>query len=222
MTVSAGVTVSAIVLAGGRSSRFGGDKLAAELGGRSVLDLAIEAATAVANEVLVVGRTGQVREGVTYVADDRPFEGPLAGLATGLRMASSEIVLVVGGDMPALDPAVLRLLVRRLGATGGRVVRDGRVAPDGFAARADDGVLVVVVLEDAGVRRPLPFAAIREPALAAAEAAIATGERSLHRFLAGLAVASVPDAEWRAIDPDGDSLLDVDTAADLARLRERG
>jgi molybdopterin-guanine dinucleotide biosynthesis protein A len=41
--------ISAIVLAGGRSSRFPGDKLAAELDGRSLLARAIEAVRPVAD-----------------------------------------------------------------------------------------------------------------------------------------------------------------------------
>ena len=40
--------VSGIVLAGGRSSRFGSDKLRAEIAGRSLLELAIDAVAAVA------------------------------------------------------------------------------------------------------------------------------------------------------------------------------
>ena len=43
----------AIVLAGGRSARFGTDKLEARIGGRSILDLAIAAVQAVATDVVV-------------------------------------------------------------------------------------------------------------------------------------------------------------------------
>jgi molybdopterin-guanine dinucleotide biosynthesis protein A len=190
------VSVSAIVLAGGRSSRFGADKLAADLGGRSVLERTIEAVGSVAGEVLVIGRRGRV-PGVTYVADDRPFEGPLAGLAAGLRRASGTLVIAVAGDMPSIEPAVLRLLVGRLDA----------------AAAA--------VLDEAGVRRPLPIAAKREAALVAAEAALAGGERSLRSLLDRLETASVPEGEWRSVDPSADSLADIDTPADLERLRTR-
>ncbi|HSW43930.1 MAG TPA: NTP transferase domain-containing protein, partial [Patescibacteria group bacterium] len=48
--------VTGIVLAGGRSTRFGEDKLVAEVGGRPLLHLAIDAvATAVDEVVVVVG-----------------------------------------------------------------------------------------------------------------------------------------------------------------------
>ena len=45
---------SAIVLAGGASTRFGGDKLSAALDGRTLLDHALEAVGAIANPVVVV------------------------------------------------------------------------------------------------------------------------------------------------------------------------
>jgi molybdopterin-guanine dinucleotide biosynthesis protein A len=137
---------------------------------------------------------------VAYVADDRPFQGPLSGLATGLRVASSEIVLAVGGDMPALHPGILALL----------------------AGRARRGI--AVALEEAGSIRPLPIALARGPALRAAEellAARAPRQRSLRAFLETLGATAIPESEWLAIDPRADSLLDVDTRADLDRLRER-
>ena len=43
--------VSGVILAGGRSSRFGSDKLAARLGDRTLLDHAIAGVAAVASEI---------------------------------------------------------------------------------------------------------------------------------------------------------------------------
>ena len=53
--------VSAIVLAGGRSSRFGADKLAASMDGRPLLQHAIDAVARVADEVIVVLAAGARR-----------------------------------------------------------------------------------------------------------------------------------------------------------------
>ena len=49
------MTLTAIVLAGGRSSRFGKDKLAAALGDTSVLAATIEAVAPLADRVIVAG-----------------------------------------------------------------------------------------------------------------------------------------------------------------------
>jgi hypothetical protein len=58
----------------------------------------------------------------------------------------------------------------------------------------------------------------RVPALAAAEARLAdpAADRSLHRLLASLGAVVVEEAEWRVLDPDGRSFVDLDDPADLA------
>ncbi|HYL40495.1 MAG TPA: molybdenum cofactor guanylyltransferase [Candidatus Binatus sp.] len=194
-------TTSAIVLAGGRGSRFGGDKLVADLAGRPVLERTIDAVRPLVDEVLVVGRGGSTR-GVAYLADDAAFQGPLAGLETGLRSAVGEVVVVLGGDMALAQPAVLRLLADRV-----------RIAVPGGPAAA--------VLVESGAVRPLPLALRRDGASDAAEAALAEGGRSLRALLDRLPVAVVDEATWRAVDPFGDTLIDVDTQADLSLARAR-
>lgn len=190
------IGVTAIVLAGGRSSRFGASKLDADLDGMTVLDRTIDRLRSVVDEVFVVGRAGS-RPGTRCIDDPQPFEGPLAGLAAGLEIAGAEVVLVVGGDMPLVEPDVLRLLVDRLRG----------------------GTCTVAVLQDGSQPRPLPMALTANEAREAASAAIDAGERSLRALLARLEVRVVPEGEWRALDPRGDSLIDVDTPADLERAR---
>jgi molybdopterin-guanine dinucleotide biosynthesis protein A len=195
---AASTSISGIVLAGGRSSRFGASKLDADLDGLTVLDRTIERLRPIVDGLLVIGRAGS-RPGVRFVDDARPFEGPLVGLAAGLQIAKTELVIVVGGDVPLVEAAVLGLLLERL-------------------QRGSGGA---VVLHDGGGPRPLPMALRREIAHRAASAAIVADERSLRALLGRLDVEVVPEAEWRGLDPEGDSLLDVDTPADLERARAR-
>lgn len=202
-----------IVLAGGASRRFGSDKLAASVEGRSVLDRAIDALAAVVDEVIVVVAPGDDRSlppRCRRVEDPTAFEGPLAGLATGLaaslsgdrveaidhrgETAPSEVVLVVGGDMPALRPAVLRHLVS--------AVRDG-------AAGA--------VLHDGSAGRPLPAAYRLGPAAAATRRLLDRGERRLRALPDALDATVIPVRAWRLLDPDAATLVDVDRPADLDR-----
>ncbi len=197
--VSARARGSAIILAGGRSSRFGGDKLNADLAGRSVLDRTIEAVRPIADDLLVVGRAGEA-PGVSYLPDDQAFEGPLAGLATGLRHARGALVLVVAGDMPLVSPAVLELLTSRL---------------------AEDPGVDAALLGQEGGPRPLPLAVRRAPALVAARGALDSGVRSLRGLVERLTAGVVTEAAWRHLDPEADSLSDIDTLADLERARPR-
>lgn len=189
-------TVAAIVLAGGRSSRFGRDKLVERLDGRPLLDHAIDAVRSITTDVLVVvapGSDRDVPDGVRIVHDDRPFEGPLAGVAAGLAASDAEIVLVVAGDMPSMVAGVLARLVMCLAETG-----------------AD-----AAVLEVGQDHPPIPMAIRRSAASATAVDLLASGERRLRALPEALHAAHVPEGTWREDDPGGASLLDVDTPADL-------
>ncbi len=191
--------VTGIVLAGGRSSRFGRDKLGATVEGRPLLERAIEAVARIASDIVVVTAPGgapSVAQEVRVVADETAFEGPLAGCLTGLLAAREPYALVVGGDMPTLQPAVLALLLRALDAS-----------------HAD-----AAALEHLGAMRPLPLALRTGAGTDAARRLLADRERRLRALLEHLAVRVVPETEWRALDPRAVTLLDVDEPGDLERF----
>jgi molybdopterin-guanine dinucleotide biosynthesis protein A len=190
--------IGAIVLAGGRSSRFGRDKLAEPIDGRPLLHRAIAAVDAVAGEIVVVAAPDQdpaLPEGVRLAHDATAFEGPLAGLSAGLEALDPDIdrVVVVAGDMPSLEPAVLTRLVATLGPS------------------VDLALLAV-----SGEPVPLPMAVRRDVALAAAQGSLAGGERRLRGLLGVLRTTVIAEKTWRLDDPAGATLRDIDTPADLA------
>lgn len=197
--------VTAIVLAGGRAKRFGSDKLEAVLDGVTLLDRVIEAVSQVAEEVLLAGAvdTARTTPEIRVVVDREPFGGPLVGLAGALAQTSSELAIVAGGDMPGLVPAVLTMMLDRL---------------------AVDPSLDAVVLAAPGAprRQVLPLAVRVAPANAAARLRLETGDRSLGALLAGLSTLELAASAWEPFDPAGDTLVDVDTVADLDRLRSAG
>ena len=205
MSVAVPGNVAGIVLAGGRGVRFGGDKLAADFGGRPLLHRPIEALATVCREIVVVAGAdgglsvpGDLRVPLRIVRDEEPGAGPLAGLLTGLRAATGSIVIVVGGDMPSLVPDLLHELARRAGETG---------------------VAAAVLLVGDAVR-PLPCALRRDAALEAATSVRAAGGSSLRALLDALPCATILEGEWRLLDPAGESLDDVDRPEDLERLHE--
>jgi len=194
---------SGIVLAGGRSARFGTDKLAADAGGRPLVHLPIEALAMVCDEVVVVvGAHGvpPLPRGLgvplRVVRDEEPGGGPLAALLTGLREAIGGTVLVVAGDMPQLVPGVLSELARRV----------------------EVGTFQACLVAVGDRPSPLPIVARRDAALASAEAVRTAGGSSLRALIDMLDVEVVAEADWRLLDPDGGSVRDVDRPADLQRL----
>ena len=101
--------VTVVVLAGGGSTRFGSDKLAAPMGGTTVLDHLLASLPA-DWPVVVVGAERPTVRTVTWVREDPPGGGPLAGVEAGLAAAGTELLVVVAGDMPYAGAAVADLV----------------------------------------------------------------------------------------------------------------
>jgi len=99
------------VLAGGQSSRFGSDKALARLGGRTLLELAVERLSGWCGAVVVIGRA---EAPAPVVADwPRPGMGPLGGIAGALREARARgcgAVLTCGVDSLGLPDDLPDLL----------------------------------------------------------------------------------------------------------------
>ena len=191
--------VVGIVLAGGRSSRLGADKLAVEVDARPLLHHALDAVAAVASRLIVVATPGaapplpaDLEARVRVVHDPEPFGGPLVGLDAALAQAEAPIALVVAGDMPRMVPLVLRRLVATVGP--------GRPA---------------VSLEVPGRIQPLPMALDVRTARPAATTVLERGGRALRDLLRELGAISIPAPVWLALDPAGATIVDIDRPADL-------
>ena len=204
-----------IVLAGGRSERFGSDKLVAQLpGGRSLLAATVAAMAAACDPiVVVVAPAGAVpedlRPSVTIARDQVAHAGPVAGLVAGLealgRMnASDQRVVVAAGDMPGLVAGVLARLAGSLGADG-----------DGGDDEPDCVRLEAGPQRDGSRLAVFPFAVRRSAALAVAREEFDAGERRLRTVLTRLVTTVIREDDWRALDPAGATLLDVDRPSDL-------
>lgn len=198
--VHAGLT--GIVLAGGRSSRFGRDKLAEPYRGAPLLGHTLDRVGALCEEVVLVLAPNAPAPPlpsaleVRIARDPAPYEGPLAGARAGLLAARSELALLVGGDMPALVPEVVDEMVRA----------------------AADPTVEAVALAEGGRLRPLPSLLRVVPAARAATDLFEGGHRRLRELLSSLRVAAVDEARWTALDPERRSVLDVDEPADLEAL----
>ena len=119
--MSAPRSVVGLVLAGGRSVRFGGEKAVANLGGRTLLEWAVERLRTVAADVAVNVRAGTESEAVanalglpTLHDEAGDALGPLAGVKVGLIWAqqrSASLLAVSPCDAPLLpDDLYVRLL----------------------------------------------------------------------------------------------------------------
>lgn len=118
MTVGEGraIRVDGLVLAGGRSRRFGSDKRLALFDGNALVHRATAKLASVCDGIVYVG-VGTHGEPLpvsglaVLLVDDRRGRGPLGGIATALRR-SRDGVLVLACDLPLVRVSTLERLVR--------------------------------------------------------------------------------------------------------------
>lgn len=104
---------SAVILAGGKSSRMGRDKAELTLAGETLLERQLKLVHAVgATEVFISGRVGTdySRFGCPVLTDNFPQAGPLAGIESALHICRYPLLLVLAVDMPQMTAAVLARL----------------------------------------------------------------------------------------------------------------
>ncbi|RZU33179.1 molybdenum cofactor guanylyltransferase [Blastococcus saxobsidens] len=181
---------SAVVLAGGRASRLGGQaKPQLEVGGRSLLSAVLDAVPGARRRV-VVGPPQPAPGDVLFAREDPVGGGPVAALRAGLAAVGTDVVAVLAGDLPFLTAELVARLRERLSA---------------------DGVLVV---DDTG-RDQLLLGVWRTAALRTA-VGDPDGPTALHRALRGLVVHRYrPEVAVGAPPP----WLDCDTPEELAHAR---
>jgi molybdopterin-guanine dinucleotide biosynthesis protein A len=192
--------VAAAVLAGGASRRMGADKATLAVDGAALASTVLAAAARVAGPVVLVAPEGHPARRLAGRVVTDPGEGPLAALAAALAALADDHVLVLAGDHPGLRVELLAHLVA--------------LAPGGEAVTCRRGPRL----------EPLVAVYRRAPALAAARARLAAagGDRSLLGLLAALDTVVVEESAWRALDPAGDSFVDLDDPDDLAAWSRRG
>jgi molybdopterin-guanine dinucleotide biosynthesis protein A len=190
--------VTGIILAGGASRRMGQDKALLELDGQPLISIVAGRLRAVAGQVLVVADNGHryapFADGC--VPDVFPGVGTLGGIHAGLKAAANELTLVVGCDMPFLDPDVLAWFVE-----------------------AAEGADLVVLKHEKGLE-PL-HAVYRKSCLPAVEATILSGERCAFAFYDRIRVRYVAPSEIASLDPDLRSFRNLNTPGEWRAALEK-
>jgi molybdopterin-guanine dinucleotide biosynthesis protein A len=104
-------SLTAFVLAGGKSSRMGRDKAFLDVAGRPLIAHAMELAASVTSKVRIVGSAEKFAAFGAVVPDVYSDHGPLGGIHAALMNASTDVNLILGVDLPFIDPAFLSFLV---------------------------------------------------------------------------------------------------------------
>ena len=203
--------VTGVVLAGGRSTRFGdANKALATFEGAPILERVVSTVeTATGRPPVVAVRTADQREtyasclppAVEYATDAPTHEGPVAGVLGALGAVETSWVFVCGCDMPTLSTAAIAWQLDWLAA----------------AIAGPDPPAAVAVASADDTPQPL-HATFRVDAVDRVRDGLptATGVRGLFDVLSPVATVSVSDAP--ASVPLERSLSNVNTREDLAAL----
>jgi molybdopterin-guanine dinucleotide biosynthesis protein A len=191
------------ILAGGASSRFGGDKALAVIGGRSMLKRMMDLLREVTEPVKVVAAPGKYALADAEIVEDHwPGEGPMGGIITALEdakrvAAPAEWNLIVSCDMPFLTREWLAFLCDQARKSEAQVV----------LARSAHGM------------EPL-CACWRTDTAEVLRGGFERGVRRVNEGITLLRAEVLDEVDWKRFDSAGRLFWNMNTAADYEKARQ--
>jgi molybdopterin-guanine dinucleotide biosynthesis protein A len=152
--------VTAVILAGGRGSRMGGqDKGLVQLNDKPMIAHVIDALSPQVNDIVINANrnnTAYQQFGYRVIADVREgFLGPLAGMLSGLEATNTTYALCVPCDSPLISPDLAQRLYDKLKCDEANicVAHDGERAHPVFALIERTLASSMAAFLDAGERK---------------------------------------------------------------------
>lgn len=107
---------SAIILAGGKSTRMGFDKQLLKIDQRKLMDSLIHKLKKEFEEIIIVTNKPELYIGLSHkiTKDILPDKGPLGGIHAGLKICSSKYGFVVACDMPNINMKYVKFMKKKL------------------------------------------------------------------------------------------------------------
>lgn len=199
MTSSEAVgNASAIILAGGKSSRMGTAKCLLPFDGEPLIAHLVQRLASSFNDVVVVAGLEQELPPLParIVRDELPHQGPVGGIFYGLRAAAEEVSFVTACDAPFLSLALIEFLLSQLGdADVGVPFWQERLQPLHAVYRKSVLPFLKQQLEERQLRPTLFYDRVKTRVIA--------------------------EAELSAVDPDGLSFININTPAEYQDALQR-
>lgn len=194
--------LGAIVLCGGRSTRLGIDKTQLIFHGQTFLERVVSQVEQACHPVILVGDADfsqhQLPPNVQWATDENPNCGPLEGIRVGLAKLASQVdfAFVTSCDVPLIAPQLIRFLFDKISSYEAVVpVSDERIF----------GMTAVYRTELHGVIAER----IQNEQLRVSELATA------------FQAHQIPVDLLREIDPELDSMTNINSASDYYNLLKR-
>lgn len=198
--------LSAIILAGGKSSRLGQDKRRLQLWGESgptLLEHTVHTLATLCDDLVVVLNDAAAWPDfpAQIVPDAYPAGGPLGGIASGLAAIRYSFALVVAADMPLLNLDLLRWMAQQ--------PRNYDILSPRTAGETKSGGWETLC------------AIYSQGCLSVMQTLLHSGDLKMRLVFDQMAVQPVTVDEWQRFDPEGTTFLNINTATDLALVVQR-
>ena len=186
-----------VILAGGKSSRFGRDKSLEKIDGKSIVERTVEKCLPVFDEVMISSnRKAKFGiPGVPELSDVYVGMGPLGGIHSALLAAKNDAVFFAACDMPFFSVDLAQHIVE---------------------AGADINACVPRVGEKT---EPL-FGVYRKALLPLVVQMLEEGDRSLHHLLARADARILDCTDWVAAHGEENAFFNMNYQADLETLKK--
>jgi len=191
--------LTAIILAGGKSSRIGvdQDKAILELNGKRLIDIVISKLKhIVGDNIIIVGPPEKYPSYKQVVPDLFKQKGLLVGLYSGLKASASKYNLVVGCDMPFLKPELLQYMGDKI-----------------------DSSDIIIPNYSRGYVEPL-CAIYSKDCLEVIKKNIKDGVLSIRRIFPYLKIKYIEEKEIKRFDPELNSFFNINYKEDFIRAEE--
>ena len=197
------VKATGVILAGGESRRMGRNKALMRLVDETLISRALKRLQSVTDEIIVISNSVDLYNdlGVRVYEDLVPKSGALGGVYTGLTHAVNNTVVCVACDMPLLQPKLMTYLLSVLG-------------------EHDAVVPYTRELEDSNPKLQTLCAVYTRRCNHTIRQMLEGGELRLHALCDRIKVRRVPPGEWREIDPEGLSFINVNTREDFEKVKQ--
>ncbi len=193
---------TALILAGGQSSRMGFDKQTLQLEGQPLAIHIAGQLKRIFRQILIVSQRPDLYEdwlgawpGLALISDIYPGQGPMSGIHAGLLQAESPFVYVTGCDMPRVSPDLILHMMTRL--------RTSQDHPVGAMLRRESGHLEPLNAFYAKGLAPLMEVRLKEKV------------SGLQAFCRDQAFVWLTEEELAVRDPDFQSFEDYNQPSDL-------
>lgn len=185
---------TAIILAGGKSSRMGFDKQLLKIDERRLMDSLIHKLDKHFEEIIIVTNRPELYIGLSHIitSDILKDKGPLGGIHAGLKISSSQYAFIVACDMPNINMEYVNFMKNQL------------TDPNSKGCITEFGNWIE------------PFSSFYSADLMEyIEGYLNTGRRSINGLIKDFKMTYIPEDKARKFSTNWDMFLNLNTKEDL-------